>query len=72
MSRADPTVFGDPMAPPRPARLPAALALLAPLGALAHPGHGLDAPLHWHASDAWGYALLAAIVLAGLWLGRRK
>jgi len=42
------------------------------LGALAHPGHGLDAPLHWHASDAWGYALLAAIVLAGLWLGRRK
>jgi hypothetical protein len=46
--------------------------LAAPLGAAAHPGHGLDTPLHAHASDAWGYAALAAVVAAGVWLGRRK
>jgi hypothetical protein len=44
-----------------------------PAAAWAHPGHGLGSGSHWHAVDAWGWAL--ALVVAGalaLWLGRGK
>jgi hypothetical protein len=47
-----------------------ALGLL-PAWALAHPGHGLTAP-HWHASDLWGYVLLAGVAAASAWFARRK
>ena len=36
--------------------------------AWAHPGHGIDAPSHWHATDAWGLVLaLAAAAAAWCW-----
>jgi hypothetical protein len=37
--------------------------------AWAHDGHGLDGS-HWHASDAFGLALVAAVV--ALWLFSRR
>ena len=42
----------------------ASLAAAAPF-ASAHGGHGLDGT-HWHATDAWGFALLGVIVRAVL------
>jgi len=39
--------------------------------ALAHEGHGLSGA-HWHATDALGYVVLAAIVGIALWAARRK
>jgi hypothetical protein len=39
--------------------------------ALAHPGHGEES-LHWHAFEAWGWALALGIAAAGLWWSRRK
>jgi hypothetical protein len=49
-----------------------ALTLLAAAGAAqAHPGHGLEGA-HWHASDALGYLLLAAIAGVSLWWAGRK
>jgi hypothetical protein len=47
-----------------------AMALAAPL-ALAHEGHGQALP-HWHATDAMGFVVLAAVVAAALWASRRK
>jgi hypothetical protein len=42
-----------------------------PALALAHPGHGLAAPSHWHASDTFG--LLVVIALTALaWAGTGK
>jgi hypothetical protein len=38
--------------------------------AWAHPGHGIDGPGHWHATDLWGLAI-AASAAAWLW-SRRK
>lgn len=58
-----------------PARLAAqfttatASALLA-TGALAHEGHGLTSPSHWHITDAWGFVALAAAVGVAIWLSR--
>lgn len=50
--------------------LPAALlAFLAP-ALHAHPGHGMAADSHWHASDLWGFLLLGAAVLAAIWFSR--
>jgi hypothetical protein len=49
----------------------AGTAFLAAGPALAHPGHGLPGTAHWHASDAWGLLLVAAVA-AALWLARRK
>lgn len=46
-------------------------ALLLPMLAAAHEGHGPEGP-HWHATDAWGFAVLGLLVAAALWLGRRK
>lgn len=47
------------------------LALMA-FGAHAHPGHGIDAPIHWHASDVWGWVALAVIAAVAVGWGRRK
>jgi hypothetical protein len=50
------------------------LTLLMGLPALAgaHPGHGEPAPVHWHAHDAWGWALGLAVAAVLFWLARRK
>lgn len=53
--------------------LPSALAaslLAAATGAHAHPGHGLLEASHWHASDAWGFLGVAALVALAIWLSR--
>ncbi len=47
-----------------------AAALLAAAPALAHEGHGLFGT-HWHASDAWGFVLLAALVGLAIWSSRK-
>jgi hydrogenase/urease accessory protein HupE len=44
---------------------------LAASGAVAHDGHGMEGS-HWHATDVWGLAALAALVALGLWFSRRK
>lgn len=44
---------------------------LAGAAAAAHEGHGLPGG-HAHATDAWGFALLGAIIAAAVWFGRRK
>jgi hypothetical protein len=46
-------------------------ALLLPTLALAHEGHGPEG-LHWHATDAWGFIVVGALIAAALWFGRRK
>ncbi len=38
---------------------------------LAHDGHGLNGS-HWHASDAFGYAVLGMAVALAVWAARRK
>lgn len=51
-------------------RVTAAAALLAgTAGALAHDGHAM-AGSHWHASDAWGFVVIAAGIALAVWLGR--
>jgi hypothetical protein len=42
-----------------------------PAVALAHEGHGLGGH-HWHASDTFGYLLLAFALGLVLWAARRK
>ena len=39
--------------------------------ALAHEGHGLQGS-HWHASDAWGFLALGAVIALVLWTRRDK
>ncbi len=39
--------------------------------ASAHPGHGLQATSHWHASDSLGLLLVAGLAVAALWISRR-
>ena len=48
----------------------AATALLAGAAA-AHEGHGL-AGAHWHASDTWGFIVVAALAALAIWLSRGK
>ncbi len=36
---------------------------------LAHDGHGLSGT-HWHATDAWGFAVAGALIGLALWLTR--
>ena len=57
--------------PTRPALLAATPPLLLPTWALAHEGHG-PSGVHWHATDAWGFAMLAVVFAAGVWWARRK
>jgi len=45
-------------------------ASLASLPALAHDGHGLTGT-HWHATDTLGFAGLAVLVAAAIWLARK-
>ena len=49
------------------------LALAAsPAIALAHDGHGMPGPAHWHATDVLGFvATLAAVGVAMWWFGRK-
>lgn len=35
----------------------------------AHDGHGLGG-VHWHATDAWGFVALGAMIALGIWLSR--
>ncbi|MBC5783884.1 hypothetical protein H8N03_13085 [Ramlibacter sp. USB13] len=39
-------------------------------GVHAHPGHGISEPWHWHASDTWGFLLVAALAALAIWLSR--
>ncbi|MFM9916445.1 MAG: hypothetical protein ACKVOX_11605 [Rhizobacter sp.] len=50
----------------------ALLMLSAASPAFSHEGHGLGSGSHWHASDAWGYLALAAVVAVSVWAGRKK
>lgn len=53
-------------------RMPALLlTALAASPALAHEGHGLFGA-HWHASDAWGFAVLCVLAAAAWWATRGK
>ncbi len=44
-------------------------ALLPCVSTWAHEGHGLSGP-HWHATDAWGFAVVAALIVLAIWLSR--
>jgi hypothetical protein len=44
----------------------------APGVALAHEGHGMPNALHFHASDAWGFAMLAAVAVAVFFIAKKK
>jgi hypothetical protein len=46
--------------------------LLLAMSCAAHEGHGLPGASHWHASDAFGWALGVGALLALGWLIRRK
>ena len=73
-----PTRRETPMRNAKPFRPPVARILLPDIAlatgpaAWAHSGHGLGDGTHWHATDAWGWALGLAVVAATLWLSRRK
>lgn len=56
---------------PSPLKTLVALSLLGSGSlALAHDGHGLGGT-HWHASDAWGFVLIAALVGLAWWSSRK-
>ncbi len=44
-------------------------ACLLPAAVFAHDGHGL-AGSHWHATDAWGFAVVAGLIALAVWLSR--
>ncbi|MBL0946085.1 MAG: hypothetical protein IBJ04_17340 [Hydrogenophaga sp.] len=58
------------MTPTNKTRAALAAALATPGLALAHDGHGLSGT-HWHASDAWGFVLIAALVGLAWWSSRK-
>ena len=41
------------------------------MAAFAHDGHGLFGA-HWHASDAWGFAVVGVVVAALVWAWRGR
>ncbi len=43
--------------------------LALPTWVMAHDGHGL-AGTHWHATDAWGFAVAAGLIALAVWLSR--
>lgn len=54
-------------------RWPALLGLGACLPALAHEGHGLEGASHYHATDVWGFVVMAALMAVVWWFtGRGK
>ncbi len=36
----------------------------------AHDGHGM-AGTHWHATDAWGFVAVTALVVMAIWLSKK-
>ena len=50
----------------------ATVAVSAAALAQAHTGHGTATAAHWHASDAWGLALIAAALGVALWTRRSR
>ena len=41
--------------------------------ALAHEGHGLDGASHYHATDVWGFVIMACLMAIVWWFtGRGK
>jgi hypothetical protein len=52
--------------------LASVLPLAAAAGAWAHDGHGLPGAGHWHATDAFGLALIVALAALALWWSARK
>ena len=38
--------------------------------AFSHDGHGLTG-MHWHATDAWGFVAVAAMIAVAIWLSRK-
>ena len=41
--------------------------------ALAHEGHGMSAAMnatHWHATDTWGFVVVAALAALAIWISR--
>ena len=51
-------------------RLAPLLLTLAAGAAQAHPGHGEALAWHWHATDTWGFLLVAALGALAIWLSR--
>jgi hypothetical protein len=55
----------------------AALAMLTALGTMAagqahaHEGHGMAGSVHWHATDALGFVVAAAALVALVWWTRK-
>ena len=49
-----------------------ALLLCVCAAATAHEGHGLPGTSHWHATDTWGFALVAALAALAIWSSRDK
>jgi hypothetical protein len=39
--------------------------------AFAHDGHGAP-PLHWHATDGFGFALILALAAFAFWIARDR
>lgn len=48
-----------------------ALGFLATTSAHAHEGHGMAGSVHWHATDALGFVVAAAAVVAVVWWTRK-
>ena len=46
------------------------LTLSSSLSAWAHEGHGLEGS-HAHATDAWGFLVTIAVLVAMIWMGRK-
>jgi hypothetical protein len=39
--------------------------------AIAHDGHGLGGSTHWHTTDALGFVVAAALVVAAVYFGKK-
>jgi len=36
----------------------------------AHGGHGASSEWHWHATDTWGFLMVAALAAIAIWFSR--
>jgi hypothetical protein len=50
----------------------ATVAVSAAALAQAHSGHDATNAFHWHATDAWGFVMVAVALGAALWLRRGR
>jgi hypothetical protein len=50
----------------------AAALLGACAAATAHEGHGLPGTIHWHATDTWGFAMVAVLTALAIGSSRDK